>query len=217
MDLLLELGRAFSQLRLLPAPRLRAKTEQFALAFKNVSNLKVICLPPEEIGRKANGLSSDLFRFETRLARIKLVKTLGEDGQIRLGLCPVETHHHVTGIDALVVTHAKLSNDASGWMLDLFNIRIDDYDAMGNYCAGKLGGAGPTGDAGNQGAGHERGGQEVTTDGAAARIWSSSHALRAPSLLTTVSGDVMADRSTVLSILSRGPKACWRPWFKTRT
>ena len=54
-----------------------------------------------------------LLGFEPRLPRIKLVKAFGEDGQIGLGLRVVEAHHHVSGIDELVVAHAKLADHAA--------------------------------------------------------------------------------------------------------
>ena len=87
------------------------------------------------------------------MARIELIKAFGEDGQIGLGLRLVETHDHVTCIDVLVILHAKLSDDAAGWMLHLLHVGFDDNDAVGDHSTSKLGRASPAGDARDQGTG----------------------------------------------------------------
>ena len=101
------------------------------------------------------------------MARIELVEALGEDGQICLGLCLVEAHEHVTGVDALVITYVKLADDAPGRMLHLLHVGFDHDDASGDHSAGKLGGASPAGDTRDQSPRDDRADQEVTADGLA--------------------------------------------------
>jgi hypothetical protein len=99
--------------------------------------------------------------FEPRLARGKLVETLGHDREVGARDRVVEPNQNVAGLDVIAVANAQLPDGSPGRVLNLLHVGVDDDRALGNDGAGKVGRRSPAADTDRQNHGRHGSDQKV--------------------------------------------------------
>jgi hypothetical protein len=128
---------ALLQLILLAEPGLAPQLEQLALAGQRFLDVGIVCRCGELL-RRLEGLRAVALGGETRLARVELGKTLGDNGEIGAGHGLVEANENVAGLHPVAVAHPQLADHAAGRVLHLLDVRIDDDRALRDQRAGNL-------------------------------------------------------------------------------
>jgi hypothetical protein len=84
------------------------------------------------LGRENDRVPPIAFALEPCLARPQLVQAFADDRQVRARHGFVETHHDVAGMYTISVPHAEFADDAAGWVLNFFDVGIDDEGSGGD-------------------------------------------------------------------------------------
>src|SRR4029453_466211 len=140
-----------------------------------------------------------------------------DNRQVRARHGFVETYDDVASVHAISVTHTKFADDAAGWVLNFFDIRIDHKGARGDDRARNHRRCAPAAHTDDQDEDYRRGDDEVPTHGVP-RSRCALHDEAFPLSDTTLSGRGGAGTSrwrTLLRISSFGPSACGRPCLST--
>ncbi len=136
-DLLVKLGNALAQLRLLPDPAIDANVEQLGLARHDVPDIGVIGAIEQHPG-KLDLVEPALLGLQSCGPRPQAIEVLGDDRQTRLGDGVVEPHHHVAGLDEITVSREHFADNAAGRVLHLLHVGFDDDRSRRNQRARDL-------------------------------------------------------------------------------